>query len=49
LKLSMISMILMRTGEGSISIDLVDGGQLAQQGLGDLAVGRNDDFARCRR
>ena len=41
----MISRILLRIGRG-IDLDvIVDGGQLAQQGLGDLAVGRDDDLA----
>ena len=41
----MISMILLRIGR-RIDLDaIVDRRQLAQQRLGDLAVGRDDDFA----
>ncbi len=41
----MISRILFRTGDGSISMWSCDRGQLAEERLGDLAVGRDDDFA----
>jgi hypothetical protein len=41
----MMSMILLRIGDGSISMCRSDGSQLAEQRLGDLAVGRDDDLA----
>ena len=44
----MISLILLRIGR-RIDLDvIVDRRQLAQQRLGDLAVGRDDDFAGLR-